>query len=111
MKNDLVIALVSVVLCEAVCWGIKLFYRKDRPVPYERDKIFLKFDANSFPSTHTAVAAVLVTIFTPNVLGLVILCAVAYSRVYFKKHYVIDVLAGAAIGILVTFFVSYVRPS
>jgi membrane-associated phospholipid phosphatase len=61
----------------------------------------------SFPSGHTSSAFAMVTVFTSylkkrHIWALCLLFAVAigYSRIYLAHHFLIDVLAGAIIGVL-----------
>jgi len=59
----------------------------------------------SFPSNHALIAFVALP-FLPKKWfwpWLIISCIVAFSRVYFGLHYLSDVIAGAALGILVSY--------
>ncbi len=92
---------VIIASVEIICWGIKVFYKKDRPIPYPRTNLYSYIDANSFPSIHTArAAAVGIWLFGP--LGLALAAVIGYSRIFLKKHYTIDVVAGAMIGALIS---------
>ncbi|MBI2151801.1 phosphatase PAP2 family protein, partial [Candidatus Woesearchaeota archaeon] len=64
-----------------------------------------KLDASSFPSWHTARALFLALIFSEKfnyfpltVFLITITVIVAYSRLYLKKHDIIDVLGGIVLG-------------
>lgn len=65
-----------------------------------------------FPSQHAAFSfAFAASLVRKRVLGWVGLCfavLIAYSRVYLGVHYWSDVIAGALIGAVVTFFVRFV---
>lgn len=94
---------------EVVCGSIKFIYPKERPVHMPRNNLYRKYLAGSFPSVHTARIAALstavVSFYTGKIYFLTAILAVAcvgYSRVYLKKHYFIDVLAGFLIGALIS---------
>lgn len=86
---------------------LKLFLFKNRPKKIMHKNIIEKIEASSFPSVHTLriffVSAVLINFFN-NVILTVILSflslAVAYSRIYLKKHHFIDIIGGAFLGVL-----------
>lgn len=61
----------------------------------------------SFPSGHTASAFAMVTVFTNYfkkrhiwAFSLLFAAAIGYSRIYLAHHFLIDVLAGAILGVL-----------
>ena len=85
------------------------FHFKERPLKEEYTNWFTKLNASSFPSLHTITfiftATILSTIISkPLVVIFLYLLAllIAYSRIYLKKHHVIDVIAGIIIGIIVS---------
>ena len=96
---------------------LKYSFNLPRPKAYfsnELEKIhFVKdlyvLSVHSFPSGHTVTAfsaAVVITYLGKNkmaaVLLLVVAIAVGYSRMYLSQHFFEDVLAGSAIGVMVT---------
>ena len=103
---NLVFVLVST---EFVCGAVKFIYPKERPVPMPRNTIFQKYLAGSFPSVHTAritaFSAAIAAFYTNTafilIASLVVIC-VGYSRIYLKKHYIIDVIAGFLIGAIIS---------
>ena len=105
---NLVFVLVST---EFLCGAVKFIYPKERPVPMPRNTIFQKYLAGSFPSVHTAritaFSAAIAAFYTNTafilVASLAVIC-VGYSRIYLKKHYPIDVLAGFAVGLIIGAF-------
>jgi undecaprenyl-diphosphatase len=106
--------LVAIIAVEIICWSIKIVYRKDRPVGQHRTTFIKNIDANSFPSIHVArvsVSAWLLFFFYHNALffliGAFLVVGVGYSRIFLKKHYLIDVLAGALIGALVSIIIFF----
>src|SRR3989344_3293176 len=99
---------ISMMLIEFAGAGIKLLFPTVRPVPLPRQSFKQKIDAGSFPSTHSArIAALGFTLVRlyPNAVSVVLSIAavalVGYSRVYLRKHYTIDVIAGVAGGIII----------
>jgi undecaprenyl-diphosphatase len=104
----------------------KLFFQ--RPRPKANDLLVSMPSDWSFPSAHTAQATafffalslIAVRILPPfwavvtTVFSLLIVCGVAYSRIYLQVHYPSDVLAGLALAILLVLvvqaLVTYVYP-
>ena len=74
-----------------------------------RTTIIERYLAGGFPSVHSARIAALalgVHAYFPSALimagGILVALAVGYSRIYLKKHNVIDVVGGFAIGIFIS---------
>jgi membrane-associated phospholipid phosphatase len=100
---------------ELICSTIKFFWHKPRPNSQTYLGGLEKIDAGSFPSIHAArisfvYSSLAYLQYTENqsiifiiICSLVILL-VGYSRVFLKKHFLIDVLAGYIFG----FFMSIV---
>ncbi len=91
---------------------IRIFYFKERPEKKKYHNFIEKLDAATFPSIHSARAGILSYAFyfrNPSVLSallsLVFLIIVVYSRIYLKKHFLKDTIAGAMLGFAVSFFV------
>ena len=105
-KKSVAIELITIIiLAEIVCGAIKYIYPKQRPVPMQRKTFFQVYMAGSFPSAHTARIAALaaaIAMIYPNkifiLIGALSVIVVGYSRIYLKKHYLIDVAAGLLIG-------------
>ena|SRR3989339_849312 len=98
-----------IVSTEIICGAIKFVYPKERPIPMPRNTLFQKYLAGSFPSVHTARIAAfsiaIVSFYTNKLLvlaALLVIIGVGYSRIYLKKHYLIDVLAGFLIGAVIS---------
>lgn len=86
---------------------LKLFLFKNRPKKIMHKNIIEKIEASSFPSVHTLriffVSTVLINFFNNAILTIILSflsLAVAYSRIYLKRHYFIDIIGGAFLGIL-----------
>ena len=89
---------------------IRLIYFKQRPQKIPYNNIVEKINASSFPSIHSA-RAIFLFIFLSNILTsqynksvlAIIALLICYSRIHLKKHFTIDVIAGAILG----FFTAY----
>ena len=101
-KKQLLIGGVSVALLNAIVQPLKKTTHEFRPN--------LSGDEQSFPSSHTAISSLGAEILhqelkdrypTASLLGYSVATATGVLRVLKNKHWVTDVLAGAAIGILV----------
>ena len=101
---------VGFVLVEAITQTVKLLADQPRPtasIPsldvhgYPKDPF-----GNSYPSAHTSVAVALVTALWPwlsvpqRVVGATVAALVALNRLYIGAHWPVDVVGGAAIGVL-----------
>ena len=102
------LTLIAVALADWSATGLKALIDRDRPpVDYARPKALVPVPRDaSFPSGHAATsfaAATMLTFAFPRLApGLFVLAAaVAFSRVYVGVHYPLDVVGGAALGVLV----------
>lgn len=107
------IKMVMALLLIEVSGGIiKLLYPKKRPVPMPTRTLAQKWDAGSFPSIHTA-RITSVAMFGYSLLnnpallalGLLLAAVVGYSRIYLRKHYPIDVVAGVVMGVVISWII------
>jgi membrane-associated phospholipid phosphatase len=105
---------ISVAFTRGIGALTKLFFYKDRPIPMKFNTFWTKLQAGTFPSLHTiAVTIVAMVVFRGTVeLGfsqyiflvyMVVIVAVALSRIELKKHYPADVFFGVIYGIVGTF--------
>lgn len=92
--------------------AIRMVYFKKRPRPENHSNFIERMEASSFPSLHMARIVFLGLVFTALVQNsflkiflLVLVMAVAYSRIYLKKHDWWDLLGGLILG-LITFWLS-----
>ena len=93
----------------------RTFYFKERPEKLPHKNYIESLDASSFPSLHAArtafMAAVLIKFFNNKIISAMLILlalAVAYSRIYLKKHDIKDISAGIVLGILVYFLISLI---
>ena len=108
----LILSLAAVTIVVA---AIRLVYFKPRPdmkikkynILYER------IDNSSFPSIHVARGVMLSIAFFKaapimSPLLAILVVAVCASRIYFKRHYIVDITAGALIGLILgwVFFIA-----
>ncbi|MDR0650656.1 MAG: phosphatase PAP2 family protein [Candidatus Peribacteria bacterium] len=111
-------------LCVSLCFTLgiaaftKLFFYKERPIPMPTDTLWKKLNAGTFPSMHTIVATVIaMVVFRGTVeLGfpqhvfliyMIVVVAIALSRIALKKHYPTDVFFGVIYGVVGTFISIY----
>lgn len=99
----------------------KLVFNFPRPALYFKEVLELNFIENvavnfhhSFPSGHTAAAFCIFSIlalFSKNKLLQFFVCilaiSVAISRVYLLQHFIVDVMAGAILGVFVAYVTYY----
>lgn len=100
-----VVEFVGISLLAALVMGIKFLVRRRRPEG-EWGGIYRNTDPHSFPSGHAARAfliAVIGSVLGPAWLGIILWVwapLVALARVAMGVHYVSDVVAGAALGVV-----------
>lgn len=102
------ILLVGFFVNEIVCSAIKYFWHKPRPNGQQFKNGFEKIDAGSFPSIHASrISFVYLSLGYIHYLAgnlllipvfLTVIFVVGYSRVFLKKHFFSDVMAGYFLG-------------
>jgi undecaprenyl-diphosphatase len=92
---------------------IRIFYFKPRPKKQEYQNFIQKIDASSFPSVHaarTTFLSLFLLIYSFNIfitiIALILSVLVFYSRIYLKKHDIVDVFVGIILGIF-SFILSF----
>ncbi len=104
----LLLTVVAVALADWSATGLKALFGRDRPplrFPEPEPLVHVP-DTGSFPSGHAATsfagATILALAFPRLAVPLYVLAAaVAFSRVYVGVHYPLDIVAGAALGVVV----------
>ncbi len=102
----------TILVAEAVSGGLKEWLGRERPPLRDPDpEPLVSLPAtSSFPSGHATVAFACATVLALAVPRLrwplfALAALIAFSRVYVGVHYPLDVLAGAALGVLLGFVV------
>ncbi|WP_052597673.1 phosphatase PAP2 family protein [Aureispira sp. CCB-QB1] len=116
-KTYFPILLAGFFLNEIVCSAIKYFWHKPRPNGQKFKNGFEKIDAGSFPSIHSSrisfvyLSLSYIQYMAGNLLivpvFLIVIVVVGYSRVFLKKHFLVDVLAGYFFGSLLFFTITF----
>jgi undecaprenyl-diphosphatase len=98
----------TILLAESVSGALKVWFDRDRPPlsdPTPKPLVDLP-STSSFPSGHAMVSFACATVLALAVPRLraplfALAALIAYSRVYVGVHYPFDVLAGAALGVVI----------
>ena len=106
-KQRLALLLVlGFIITMIVVVAIRLLYFKNRPQKQTYHNLLERIDAGSFPSWHTARILFLALVLGESqgrmfmLFALAIALAVAYSRVYLRKHDWWDVGGGVILGLV-----------
>ena len=114
-KSWAVVIGICILITALIVFAIKLSVRRRRPEG-EWGSVYRKTDPHSFPSGHAARAAllaVLAFVLGPEWVGwLLVIWAplVIAARVLMGVHYVLDVVAGAALGVFIGIILAQVLP-
>jgi len=88
---------------------IKLYFKRQRPIPFPMPLRSRMLERYSFPSGHSSASfgvALMVAHFYPILwaqIGVYLVAAfIGLSRIYVREHYLSDVIAGAILGTLIT---------
>lgn len=104
--NEFLFLFIGFLLIKLLIVPIRIIFFKQRPDKEKYSNIFEKASAASFPSLHstrtTFLIFFLINYFHYNIqislyfisIGTLIL----YSRIYLKRHYIIDVIVGVILG-------------
>ena len=93
---------------------IKYFYFKERPLKKEKTNLIERLDAASFPSTHSMRIfslmfwIVLLGDMKLTIYSTIIVFLVSYSRIYLKKHYLIDVIFGIILSFIINILIWWI---
>jgi undecaprenyl-diphosphatase len=98
--------LLANLIGSAVSAGLKFLFRRTRP-PGPPSGLYARFDQHAFPSGHATrlgcMIATLVPVLPPWAAGLLVIWSllVGLLRVALQIHYLLDIIAGMAIGGLI----------
>ena len=115
-KIDLTIKLLAGIILLYILVNIsRILYFKERPQKQVYSNFIEKIDASSFPSMHASRVSFLSFVLVQEVkdiyltiLFVIMSILVFYSRIYLKKHYLIDIIGGITIGIIVWYFITLI---
>jgi membrane-associated phospholipid phosphatase len=106
---------IGVVIVTLVSFIIKAIFFKTRPKKQPTNTLVQRLDASSFPSIHSARITILtfwLAIYSVDIiLKIFLICIgviVAYSRIYLKKHYFVDVIGGIILAAIVNLCMYYI---
>ncbi|BDS13581.1 phosphatase PAP2 family protein [Aureispira anguillae] len=102
------ILLAGFLINEFICSAIKYLWHKPRPNGQQYKNGFEKIDAGSFPSIHSSrISFVYLSLGYIHYMAenfllmptfIVVIAVVGYSRIFLKKHFFVDVMAGYFFG-------------
>ena len=99
--------IIGQIIMFMITMPLKLTFFRNRPNRMHHKNIIERIEASSFPSVHTFraffISTVLILTFNNLILTLLLSLlsfAVAYSRIYLKKHYYSDIVVALFLGIL-----------
>ena len=108
-KNIVLIVVSAIAFSFLATSALKLLFRIPRPSYLILDTKYCPVDY-SFPSGHAATsfaAALILGYFDPKRrwFYLILASLISYSRLYLNCHHVVDVVAGAVLGVIISLFV------
>ena len=104
--------IISLVISYILVGIIRFIYYKPRPNKQKYSNLLEKLDSSSFPSLHAMRISILFVLFMLNfniflaVFFFLISIIVCYSRIYLKKHYLIDIIFGYLIGLIIGYLIN-----
>jgi undecaprenyl-diphosphatase len=103
--------LFSIIICFSSVAIIRILYPKDRPIKENSSTFLNSILASSFPSFHAMASIIIAFLFSQffknpptTILLFITALTIAYSRIYIKKHHLIDVIFGIIFGIIISLF-------
>ena len=108
--------LIGLILLYIIAIPIRIIFFKERPKPIKYTNIVEKVIASSMPSLHSARSVFLALFFidyfhynySSNIFFISILLIIFYSRIKNKRHYIIDIIVGAILGIFIWIIINWI---
>jgi membrane-associated phospholipid phosphatase len=113
--NYLLIFIVGMFFIEVIGGTIKVIWYKERPNKMAHETILDKVYTGSFPSIHVARAVFVFSFISTQFSGILlfmfplIIATVAFSRMYLRKHFSIDVFGGFVLGTAAVFLILFLK--
>ena len=106
---------IGTIIITLIAMIIKALFFKARLKKQKTRTLIERIDASSFPSIHSARITFLTfsivaysTSLILNIFLIILGILIAYSRIYLKKHYLSDVIAGIILGVIVSIGMVYI---
>jgi len=114
-KNLAIRLIIGIIIITIIAMIVKAIFFRARPKKQKIRTLIERIDASSFPSIHSARITFLtfwIAIYSSDIILKTILIItgilIAYSRIYLKKHYLSDVIAGIVLGLIVSIGMYYI---
>lgn len=114
-QNEVIILLLGFLIMNIIAIPIRLLFFKQRPKPKPYRNLIEKVFASSNPSMHSSRIIFLVIFliryfnkFGINIFLIFFSFLIMYSRIYNKRHYLIDVVAGFTLGLITIILVELI---
>lgn len=103
---------IGLLIVNTIGYAIKHFFYRDRPEKQVATTFLQRIDAGTFPSLHVARSSLALAFIFANgsllikILAVSLVFIVAATRISLKKHYLLDTLGGAILGITIFLFLN-----
>lgn len=107
--------ILAIIFAISIISSIRLYHYKPRPIKEKFSTMIGKIKSSSFPSMHASASLILFGFLTYEFFSILtlLICTVLFllvciSRIYLKKHFTVDVLAGAFLGIVILIIIEII---